>query len=274
MSQNTLQSSVERPEPQRHAADAASLRQLFGCFATGVTVVTACDAEGRPRIDPGPLLRHGERLTTFFFNEINRARPQIHALLLRAMPPPESVIISAISATQQEGLFQQTVTFSNHETVALEGLRLYFPGLPSNWQLYNGSGTEEGVPFLEVAALIPPVSSIQFTVQFLISSETRPARQSYVVRRGSVHDAGTPPLPLMVEKAAPRVDGAFELRFTSELNGTYRIQYSRDLQDWQSVPQSVMATGGQTHWVDDGPPKTVSKPSAEHLRFYRILRLP
>src|SRR5690242_17546142 len=30
---------------------------------------TYVDAAGKPRIDPGPLLRHGERLTTFFFNE-------------------------------------------------------------------------------------------------------------------------------------------------------------------------------------------------------------
>jgi MoxR-like ATPase len=46
---------------------------------------TYVDAEGKPRIEPGPLLRHGERLTTFFFNEINRARPQVQSLLLRAM---------------------------------------------------------------------------------------------------------------------------------------------------------------------------------------------
>jgi MoxR-like ATPase len=46
---------------------------------------TYVDVEGKPRIEPGPLLRHGERLTTFFFNEINRARPQVQSLLLRAM---------------------------------------------------------------------------------------------------------------------------------------------------------------------------------------------
>src|SRR5262245_25335339 len=46
---------------------------------------TYVDAEGRPRIEPGPLLRHGEKLVTFFFNEINRARPQVQSLLLRAM---------------------------------------------------------------------------------------------------------------------------------------------------------------------------------------------
>src|SRR5215207_10829084 len=46
---------------------------------------TYVDAEGKPRIEPGPLLRHGERLVTFFFNEVNRARPQVQSLLLRAM---------------------------------------------------------------------------------------------------------------------------------------------------------------------------------------------
>jgi MoxR-like ATPase len=43
------------------------------------------DAEGRPRVEPGPLLHHGPDLAVFFFNEINRARPQVQSLLLRVM---------------------------------------------------------------------------------------------------------------------------------------------------------------------------------------------
>jgi MoxR-like ATPase len=41
--------------------------------------------DGKPKIDEGPLLRAGENLSVFFFNEINRARPQVHALMLRVM---------------------------------------------------------------------------------------------------------------------------------------------------------------------------------------------
>ena len=41
--------------------------------------------EGKPSISNGPLLKKGEDLSIFFFNEINRARPQVHSLLLRAM---------------------------------------------------------------------------------------------------------------------------------------------------------------------------------------------
>jgi len=43
------------------------------------------DSEGRPRVESGPLLHHGADLAVFFFNEINRARSQVQALLLRVM---------------------------------------------------------------------------------------------------------------------------------------------------------------------------------------------
>ena len=46
---------------------------------------TYITAEGRPAVEAGPLTREGERLAIFFFNEINRARPQVHALMLRVM---------------------------------------------------------------------------------------------------------------------------------------------------------------------------------------------
>jgi MoxR-like ATPase len=46
---------------------------------------TYINEQGRPQVDPGPILKHGEMLSVFFFNEINRARPQVHALLLRIM---------------------------------------------------------------------------------------------------------------------------------------------------------------------------------------------
>jgi MoxR-like ATPase len=41
--------------------------------------------DGKPAVDAGPILKHGNDLSIFFFNEINRARPQVHSLLLRIM---------------------------------------------------------------------------------------------------------------------------------------------------------------------------------------------
>ena len=75
---------------------------------------TYVDADGKPRIEPGPLLRHGERLTTFFFNEINRARPQVQSLLLRAMAE------RTVSAFNQEYRFPVMLVFADRNRVERE----------------------------------------------------------------------------------------------------------------------------------------------------------
>jgi MoxR-like ATPase len=75
---------------------------------------TYVDAQGAPRIDPGPLLRHGPRLTTFFFNEINRARPQVQSLLLRAMAE------RTVSAFNQEYCFPHMTVFADRNKVEKE----------------------------------------------------------------------------------------------------------------------------------------------------------
>ncbi len=75
---------------------------------------TYVDGEGQPRIDPGPLLRHGEGLTTFFFNEINRARPQVQSLLLRAMAE------RSVSAFNREHHFPHMTVFADRNKVEKE----------------------------------------------------------------------------------------------------------------------------------------------------------
>src|SRR5690606_35734307 len=75
---------------------------------------TYVDAGGKPRIEPGPLLRHGERLTTFFFNEINRARPQVQSLLLRAMAE------RSVAAFGREFRFPHMIVFADRNRVERE----------------------------------------------------------------------------------------------------------------------------------------------------------
>lgn len=75
---------------------------------------TYVDADGQPRIDPGPLLRHGEQLATFFFNEINRARPQVQSLLLRAMAE------RSVSAFNREYRFPHMTVFADRNRVEKE----------------------------------------------------------------------------------------------------------------------------------------------------------
>jgi len=70
--------------------------------------------DGRPRVDPGPLLRRGTDLSIFFFNEINRARPQVHSLLLRLMAE------GTVSAFGQDHVFPYLQVFADRNRVERE----------------------------------------------------------------------------------------------------------------------------------------------------------
>ena len=70
--------------------------------------------DGKPHVDKGPVLRSGEDLSIFFFNEINRARPQVHSLMLRIMAE------KTLSAFNQEFHFPHLIVFADRNQVEKE----------------------------------------------------------------------------------------------------------------------------------------------------------
>lgn len=75
---------------------------------------TYISAEGRPAVERGPLIQHGDDLAIFFFNEINRARPQVHSLLLRVMAE------RSVSAFNREWHFPHLLVFADRNRVERE----------------------------------------------------------------------------------------------------------------------------------------------------------
>jgi MoxR-like ATPase len=75
---------------------------------------TYLDDRGKPGVAPGPLLRKGGNLSTFFFNEINRARPQVHSLLLRVMAE------RSVTAFNREHHFPHLQVFADRNRVEKE----------------------------------------------------------------------------------------------------------------------------------------------------------
>jgi MoxR-like ATPase len=70
--------------------------------------------DGKPHVSPGPLLQSGENLSVFFFNEINRARPQVHSLLLRVMAE------RSLTAFNKEHYFPHMLVFADRNQVEKE----------------------------------------------------------------------------------------------------------------------------------------------------------
>lgn len=75
---------------------------------------TYIDKEGKPKVEAGPLLTFGQDLSVFFFNEINRARPQVHSLLLRIMAE------KSVSAFNQTFHFPHLQVFADRNAVEKE----------------------------------------------------------------------------------------------------------------------------------------------------------
>lgn len=65
-------------------------------------------------------------------------------------------------------------------------------------------------------------------------------------------------------------DGSFLIRFKTDLNRVYLIQYSDDGRSWKTASPSVTGTGGYVDWIDDGPPKTETAPANTPMRTYRV----
>lgn len=70
--------------------------------------------DGKPHVSAGPLLMSGENLSVFFFNEINRARPQVHSLLLRVMAE------RSLTAFNKEHYFPHMIVFADRNQVERE----------------------------------------------------------------------------------------------------------------------------------------------------------
>lgn len=70
--------------------------------------------QGQAAVKPGPLLQHDEALAVFFFNEINRARPQAHALFLRLMAE------RSVNAFNREYHFPHLTVFADRNRLERE----------------------------------------------------------------------------------------------------------------------------------------------------------
>ncbi len=81
---------------------------------TDIVYHTYLADDGRPRVEPTAMLDRSDRLSVFFFNEINRARPQVHSLLLRLMAE------RTLSAFNREYWFPYLQVFADRNMIERE----------------------------------------------------------------------------------------------------------------------------------------------------------
>ncbi|MEY4916789.1 MAG: hypothetical protein RL616_702, partial [Verrucomicrobiota bacterium] len=176
----------------------------------------------------------------------------------------------------QTGLYEETVIVTNNGNGTIAGFWLYVTVLTPNVQLWNATGTNGGVRYVQYSSPLDPSNHVSLVLEFydplrvpftntLLVVPVIPANIGGIGTNGSVN----------VEKIFTdvRTNGTrFVIEFASVPGKTYTIIYSGDLQTWKVATPSVTANANVTQWYDDGPPKTESLPTSVTSRFYRVIK--
>ncbi len=179
------------------------------------------------------------------------------------------VITNAVIATgpivlnHQNGLFEQFVTVSNRtsETWA-NGVRLFIRNMDTTNQVYNATGTNDGVPYIDRFVSVPAGQSIAILVQYYVPTPRSIPNPALIAV----------PLPFSRPVVAPQItrvsrDSAetLNVHFTTQSGRFYFIQHTEDFTDWVTDPLSINGTGGIT---------VSTQSSAGNKLFYRVLLIP
>ncbi len=166
-----------------------------------------------------------------------------------------------ILLNHQNGLFEQFVTVSNRtsETWA-NGVRLFVQNLDTTNRVWNPTGTNAGVPYLDNVVSVPPGGSTVITVQYYVPNPRITPNPTLVAT----------PRPFSTPTVVPRItsirraDEGFEIQFTTQSSRFYFVQSSEDLIRWTTQPTPIAGTGGVV----------VSPQGSVAHRFFRVLLVP
>ena len=77
-------------------------------------------------------------------------------------------IVSPLELNRQTGLFEQSVRVRNIQAAAFAAVRLSIRSLPNDVRVFNASGFEGGVPFVQYNQPLAPGASVDFKIEYFI----------------------------------------------------------------------------------------------------------
>jgi hypothetical protein len=186
---------------------------------------------------------------------------------------PNVELVGAPRFNRQTGLFEQRVRVSNISTSTFPALRVQFRNLPEGVQVYSVSDTNNGVPLVQYNLPLAPCAQVELTIEYYVSSSNAPTADLLV-------EAGLPAPALRVTGSSVPItrqqrlpDGNVLLEFNTARQRIYFVQYSTNRMEWKTSLPPIKGTGGRVQWIDNGPPKTETRPATQTPRHYRVIRL-
>jgi uncharacterized repeat protein (TIGR01451 family) len=188
------------------------------------------------------------------------------------------VLIVTNVFTPQTGLYEERVVVTNNTSVTIDALRVYVTGLRSGVYLQNAMGTNAGKPYVLYNVPLPAGGNVTLLLEFL-SVDRRPFTNGIEVEVTTpivfTPATGTPvtDIRIFMETYAPLSEPHQVVEFSSIPGRSYMVLYgdAGPTSVTNVAMPTIRATANVVQWIDAGPPKTATKPSA---RFYRAVLLP
>jgi uncharacterized repeat protein (TIGR01451 family) len=178
----------------------------------------------------------------------------------------------------QTGLFRQIVQVSNSSGSNVTSVRVVVMGLGTN-QLFNAVGTNGNNPFVVFGAPLPSMTSTNIVLEYFIRSRTPVEGLTFVAYEANApaqtnSTSGDFPEIINFIALPPPPTERVLIEFRSEPGASYIIQYSDNSSFSNALlaQPSIIAPADKTQWIDEGPPKTISRLIDTTNRFYRVIK--
>jgi hypothetical protein len=128
--------------------------------------------------------------------------------------------------------------------------------------VWNATGTNNGVPYVESLAPVPAGGSRDFLIQYYVPNPRVVPTNTLtaVVNLTSPFNA-----VVFLEQPLPLTTDAFCVEFSSQSGRIYYVKRTEDFVHWTTVSGPIIGTGQHIQWFDSAP---------RGNRFYRVMRLP
>lgn len=174
----------------------------------------------------------------------------------------------------QTDVFEQPVRVTNPTYYTYNGVRLLIGNLAPGVQVYNATGTTNGLPFVQSILPIPPGGTVDFTIEYYVLSRVAPNpvfTVQLVAPLNAVNQVGP---TQHINRGLLLPNKSFLVEFNTMSNRVYYLQYSADLVHWNTANHAIAGIGNVIDWIDNGAPETAAHPSTQTKRFYRLILLP
>ena len=163
----------------------------------------------------------------------------------------------------QNGLFEQFVRISNPTRQSFpNGMRLLVTRLDPTNRVYNATGTNQGLPYIDVLQPLPSGDHLDVLVQYYVPNP-RSVPNPVLVAEPLPFTVPVAPAPLLT--CVTKEAGDFVVQFPAAAGRLYQIQASVDCQNWMTLPGLLQGNDGvisRTNSVSGGQ------------RFFRVTLLP